>query len=101
MNPEQLKSLIDDQISNHNFKYWRPEQISKGRVVPKIISCCDPSNNDEPEDFWLVFVEGDGNGYQVVFDEDWNEFGLATAAKYGGYIFLGIYGTFPETLDAM
>jgi len=41
-------------------------------------------------------------GYQIVYSEDDGAFGLAmTDAADGSPVFLGIYGTFMETLAGM
>ena len=72
-----------------------------GRIQPRIISCRDYYDDEEIKDFWLVFVEGDGKGYQIVYDQDMQMFGLSIADKRGGYSVIGFYGTFPETLEAM
>jgi hypothetical protein len=97
-----LRSKIESEINDYQFRYTTPEFAKSGLIDPKTISCVDPTNdNDEPEDFTLVFVEGDGNGYQIVFDESMNQFGLAIRNKMGGYTFVGYNGTFCETLDNM
>lgn len=51
---------------------------------------------------WLVLEETPGGGYQIVFDEDSGQFGLATfdVGTRRDY-FPGLYGNFLETLDAM
>jgi dihydropteroate synthase len=54
-------------------------------------------------DLWVVLEETPQThlGYEIVFDEDNGTFGLATFDKMGDEVFLGYYGTFIETLDAM
>ena len=54
-------------------------------------------------ELWLVLEEipEDGSGYKIVFDEITRQFGLATSSGAGRDIFLGFYGNFIETLEAM
>ena len=54
-------------------------------------------------ELWLVLEElpADGSGYQIVFDESARRFGLATSSRSGRDVFLGLYGNFIETLEAM
>ena len=98
-----LRSKIESEIESYQFKYTTQKFAKSGLIDPKIISCVDPTNdNDDPEDYILVFVEGDGDGYQIVYDESMNQFGLATRNRIGsGYTFISYSGTFCETLDNM
>jgi hypothetical protein len=98
-----LRSKIESEIESYQFRHTTPEFAKSGLIDPKIISCIDPTGgNDEPEDYVLVFIEGDGNGYQIVFDESMNEFGLTIKNRSGfGYTFIGYYGSFCETVDNM
>jgi len=41
------------------------------------------------------------NGYKIVYDESRDEFGLAMRDSRGKDIFVGFYGDFLTTLDAM
>jgi hypothetical protein len=55
-------------------------------------------------ELWLVLEEHPNSkcGYKIVFDEIGQTFGLATSnVKSDRDCFLGTYGTFLETLDAM
>jgi hypothetical protein len=97
-----LRSKIESEIESYQFKHTTPEFAKSGLIAPKVISCIDPTNdNDEPESYTLVFIEGDGDGYQIVFDESMNQFGLAVRNESDGYTFIGNYGTFCEALDNM
>ncbi len=54
-------------------------------------------------DLWRVLEEHPDtrSGYRIVFDTRDMSFGLATTDQHGRDVFLGSYGTFMETLDAM
>ena len=54
-------------------------------------------------DLWLVLEEDpkDRKGYKIVFDETKRQFGLAMTQRNGPELFLGFYGTFMDTLEAM
>lgn len=54
-------------------------------------------------ELWLVLEEvpDDQSGYKIVFDEGSRMFGLATSNVGGPDVFLGNYGSFLETLEAM
>lgn len=56
----------------------------------------------ESEYLWRVLEERPNgpSGYEVVYSEDDEAFGLAACTADGG-VFLGIYGSFLETLDGM
>ena len=41
------------------------------------------------------------NGYKIVYDESRDEFGLAMQDDRGNDIFLGFYGDFLTTLEAI
>ncbi|HRQ55710.1 MAG TPA: hypothetical protein PL018_15740 [Ignavibacteriaceae bacterium] len=51
---------------------------------------------------WTVLEENpnEKDGYTIVFDEDCNDFGLGLHTK-DGLMYLGNYGSFVETLNAM
>jgi hypothetical protein len=51
---------------------------------------------------WTVLEEtADGNGYKIVYIEKTDSYGLAILSDKDKLIFLGNYGTFLETLEAM
>jgi hypothetical protein len=72
-------------------------------VTPERRTYCDPINDARKFDLWLVLVEHPDTraGYKIVFDERDRSFGLAMTDQRGCDVFLGSYGTFMETLDAM
>ena len=63
-----------------------------------------PLNPNEQTELWIVLEEDPEtcSGYKIVFDEVSHSFGLAIIeAVTERRIFLGIYGSFLETVDAM
>jgi len=54
-------------------------------------------------ELWLVLEESPErkSGYKIVFDEKSRKFGLAIKDTQNKNAFLGFYGTFLATLDAM
>lgn len=54
-------------------------------------------------ELWLVLEEDpkERKGYKIVFDDAKGLFGLATAQIDGPDLFLGLYGSFLETLESM
>jgi hypothetical protein len=54
-------------------------------------------------ELWIVLEEDPITkaGYKIVFDEDTNEFGLATSGFSGDDSYLGPYGDFWTTFDSM
>ena len=59
----------------------------------------DGGHKNRMLDLWLVLEEHPQthDGYKIVFDESSRQYGLASS----GDVFVGYYGTFIETLDAM
>lgn len=54
-------------------------------------------------ELWLVLEEDPKGreGYKIVFDDTKGLFGLATTQIDGPDLFLGLYGSFLETLESM
>lgn len=63
----------------------------------------DSFRRGEMIELWLVLEEvpEDRSGYKIVFDEGSRTFGLATGNVAGPDVFLGYYGSFLKTLEAM
>ena len=64
----------------------------------------DCVNENQMLELWVVLEEDpqEHSGYEIVFDENnYCTFGLATVDQKGNEVFLGYYGTFNETFDAM
>ena len=72
--------------------------------TPVKTSFLDPSQGGSPKELWIVLEElpEQKTGYKIVFDEKVRKFGLAiTDTQTKQNVFLGIYGSFLNTLMAM
>jgi len=69
-------------------------------IEPKLEEYIDSSSNVRIT-LWTVLEEKGKNGYIIVYSEENEEFGLAIMDKNNEKIFLGIYGSFAETLYSM
>ncbi len=59
--------------------------------------------SDDSIELWLILEENPEthSGYKIVMDEETGDFGLAIISDKNEDIFIGFYGTFLETLEAM
>ena len=100
----EISKLIEEEIDG-NWDILNPHGVDLGRcLVPPTKKAYKSATDGVIEELWLVLEEYPENqsGYKIVFDEKSEEFGLATGDFFGGPdVFLGIYGTFLETLSAM
>jgi hypothetical protein len=103
MNAEDIKKIIADELGGREtVPNWHGISLEKCLVEPVKQEYEDSFNKDEVVKLWLVLEErpDDGDGYKIVFDEEMNEFGLATPGN-GLDVFIGYYGSFLETLEGM
>ena len=72
-------------------------------VDPRRQQYRDSFNESRTLDLWLVLEEDvqTHGGYEIIFDENNCQYGLAITDRNGCRIVLGYYGTFLETFDAM
>jgi hypothetical protein len=108
MKSEELKAAIFVELNERDVKSWHDitkENIDQFLIEPKIIQLINVLG--ERNMYWLVLDENRDDlkvGYQIVFDEREDRFGLATKTtvedKDVGYL-IGLYGSFLETLDNM
>jgi len=108
MTSEKLKEAIFDEVNERNIKSWHgitKDNVDQLLVEPRVIELVDVLG--QRNQYWLVFDEQPGdlkNGYQVVYDEREDMFGLATKTttenKEIGFL-VGLYGSFVDTLDNM
>jgi hypothetical protein len=72
-------------------------------VHPERQRFLDCADEGRAVDLWLVLEEDPKTrrGYKIVFDEDNGMCGLSIADQNGRAVFLGYYGDFITTLDAM
>src|SRR5687767_6577312 len=108
MTPEELKETIFDELSESDINSWHgitKDKVNQLLVEPTIIELT--SWGGQRKIYWLVLDEQPGDlekGYQVVYDEREDIFGLATKStiesKETGYM-VGLYGSFVDALNNM
>lgn len=81
------------------------EKIRSQLVVPRKIEC-RIADSTHSEAFWLVYDEeptSSVDGYVIVFDPARETFGLAVKSRdpNSKFTFIGLYGTFKQTLEGM
>jgi hypothetical protein len=104
MTPSEVTQLIAQEIgSNWGHTNAHGLDLKVCLVTPELGAYCDPMDDARTFDLWRVLEEHPNtrSGYRIVFDERDRSFGLAMTDQHGRDVFLGSYGTFMETLDAM
>ncbi len=111
MTPGYLDNIIQLDIEKNIINNWHginKENISKFLVPPHLKKYV--SGNDlQLKQYWLVLDEAPQdqiNGYQIIFDEQDEEFGLAAKSNLIGAdmsigIVIGFYGSFVDTINNM
>ena len=100
MSPSDISLLIACEIgSDWNRANPHGVELRTCLVAPARRRFIDASDKNQTLDLWLVLEEHPQthDGYKIVFDESSRQYGLASS----GDVFIGYYGTFIETLDAM
>ena len=110
MTHDEVKNLVREQIDGqwdatnaHGVDLRRclipPVRVSMKatRPVPNGVAV------EEVITVWIVLEECPDTraGYKIVLEEDAGEFGLAMTCDDGQFFYLGRYGDFMTTLDAM
>ena len=104
MTSEEVANIVKTEIGiNWDISNAHGVDLRKCLVQPEKKNY-KTGTNGEMRELWLVLEEDpiDRLGYKIVFDEKRRKFGLATTT--GGSdidFFLGIYGNFLATLEAM
>jgi hypothetical protein len=105
MDASEVSRVVTDEISgNWSLSNTHGVDLKRCLVVPIKHDYRDSFNEGDVISLWLVLEEvpEDSSGYKIVFDETTRRFGLATGdAQRLEDVFLGFYGTFLETLEAM
>jgi hypothetical protein len=104
MTPSEITQLIAQEIgSDWGHTNAHGVNLRACLVAPQQRTYFDPMDDARKFDLWRVLEEHPDThaGYEIVFDERDRSFGLATTDQHGRDVFLGSYGTFMETLDAM
>ncbi|MEK7724112.1 MAG: hypothetical protein AAB336_07190 [Acidobacteriota bacterium] len=100
MKPKEISQIIEKEINGDwSISNAHGCDLKKCLVHPRKLIYKDLADDAIEHELWLVLEEMPETtiGYQIVFDEITKAFGLGM----DGDIFLGIYGTFLDTFDAM
>jgi hypothetical protein len=104
MTPSEISELISAEVlDDWSLSNAHGIDLKKCLVTPTKRVYEDSFRAGQTIELWLVLEEKpeDGSGYKIVFDEETRSFGLATSSLKGRDVFLGFYGNFVETLEAM
>ena len=105
MNSEGVAQIVRKEINDDwDHSNHHGVDLRKCLVQPQKMRFYLDMSSDKQEEYWLVLEEipEDGSGYKIVFDENTGMFGLATSdVKTDKNYFIGLYGNFLETVDAM
>ncbi len=109
MNKMEIEERIQQQISNSEISSWHgisKDNIGKYLVEPKKIQFKN-AYDEKVNEYWVVLDEDYTDateGYQIIYDEGQNVFGLATktsiVSKEIG-VAIGFYGSFIDALNSM
>ena len=99
MQSSEITNLIQAELSSCSGSLKARPDLGRCLVAPTRASFAGKGEG-ELSDFWLVLEERPEteDGYKIVFDEQTRQFGLATGKQK---MFIGFYGTFLQTLEAM
>ena len=99
MTAAELSALLESEIDgNWSLSNAHGVDLRRCLVEPQKRMYRDSMDGASRLQLWLVLEEDPAShsGYEIVFDDQSMTFGLAT-----GDLFLGLYGTFLETLENM
>jgi hypothetical protein len=99
MESSEITNLIQAELSSRSRPLRPHPDLDRCLVAPTRASFAGKGEGNI-SDFWLVLEEQPEtqDGYKIVFDEQTRQFGLATGKRK---VFIGFYGTFITTLEAM
>ena len=104
MTSDEVLALVDGEIGDR----WLQTNLHgcdlrRCLVTPILRVYEDTKQPPESVTLWLVLEEvpETSDGYKIVYDEQQGLFGLACPGVSGSEVFLGYYGTFWETFEAM
>jgi hypothetical protein len=104
MTPEEVAIRVKRDIGeNWEISNAHGVDLRRCLVTPEKRRYEDISPAGETVELWLVLEEDPilRNGYKIVYGESRDEFGLAMRDDKDNDIFLGYYGDFLTTFDAM
>ena len=99
---QEVRLLVEEQIGN-NWDQSNAHGVNLQACLVTPEKRTYQQVNGQPVTLWLVLEEDpeERKGYKIVFSEEIGRFGLATTQINGPEIFLGFYGSFLKTLEAM
>jgi hypothetical protein len=82
-----------------HLRSWASEHL----IRPRRVSLSVNSEGTSFKSLWLVtdHLGKDDSSYRIVYDEDESAFGLELTLDMGVEWYMGIYGTFSETVENM
>lgn len=108
MNKEDIEKIINIEINRSFEQNLSFIEKIKGNIIPFYKKSFLNPNSEEQEIYWVVYDECKGDsksGYLIFYSEEENEFGLGTKTNKKNMpevgTFIGIYGTFFETIHSM
>jgi len=98
---QQIESLVNAELLNlpSHLKDWAERHL----ITPRQMAFALKDDGTGEITLWLV-TDDTGNrdsSSRIVFDEIKGKFGLVMSLKNGVKWFIGIYGGFAETINAM
>ena len=105
MNAFEVSEIVERELGGD----WSPSNahgvdLKRCLVAPPVKRLYeDGIKEGKSMELWLVLEEipEHNSGYKIVFDEDTRMFGLAISGAHGNDVFIGLHGTFRETLEGM
>ena len=107
--PEEIRTKIAQEIErgwDEKDPRSNPHGVELSRcllAVPERRTFLDSFDENSPIELWLVLEEqpDDQSGYEIVYNEDRDIFGLAIKGSRDSAVLIGYYGSFLETLAGM
>jgi len=106
MTAEEVRALVLREIANRwdrsNAHGVNLRECLLATPETRTYTCVGEAGAKNLVELWLVLEEdpAEHSGYEIVFDEVRHAFGLATQSTEGP-VYLGIYGSFLDALEAM
>jgi len=103
MTNKEVKNIIQKELElKPDLTNGHGINVDQCLIEPTLQSYINSMNDDKIIELWTVLEEtSDRNGYKIVFDSDNKMFGLGIMTNKNELMYLGVYGTFSETLRAM
>ena len=97
----RINKLVKSDLHNlsPHLRDWSEEHL----VIPRLINLSLLENGDGDITLWLVtdHVGFRDSSYRVVFDPEFDEFGLEVTLSNDVNWYMGRYGCFSDTIEAM